>query len=120
MLKYYTVKPLDSIEFTIPLCFFLPTIEFTLLIIDECHHTHKEGVYNKIMGRYVAQKLKGERRLPQILGLTASPGTGGAKSIKGAVEHVLQVSFSLSGGLYMLFIPPNFHPELKKRTMSLI
>ena len=57
-------------------------------------------------GRYVAQKLKGERLLPQILGLTASPGTGGAKSIKGAVEHVLQVSFSLSGGLYMLFIQP--------------
>uniref|UniRef100_A0A8C7N6R7 RNA helicase n=1 Tax=Oncorhynchus kisutch TaxID=8019 RepID=A0A8C7N6R7_ONCKI len=81
--------------------------QFTLLIIDECHHTHKEGVYNKIMGRYVAQKLKGERRLPQILGLTAFPGTGGAKSIKGAVDHVLQVSFSLS-------------LSVKKKTMSLI
>lgn len=65
--------------------------DITLLIIDECHHTHKEGVYNKIMRFYLEKKLKGERKLPQILGLTASPGTGGARILKNAVEHVLQV-----------------------------
>lgn len=65
--------------------------DFTLLIIDECHHTHKEGVYNKIMMRYVNMKMKGQRNLPQILGLTASPGTGGAKTLEGAVDHVLEV-----------------------------
>lgn len=37
------------------------------------------------------KKLKGELPLPQILGLTASPGTGGAKILEMAVEHVLQV-----------------------------
>uniref|UniRef100_A0A674CXM7 RNA helicase n=1 Tax=Salmo trutta TaxID=8032 RepID=A0A674CXM7_SALTR len=86
--------------------------QFTLLIIDECHHTHKEGVYNKIMGRYVAQKLKGERRLPQILGLTASPGTGGAKSIKGAVEHVLQICANLDSVIVSSKV---YAPELKKK-----
>lgn len=65
--------------------------DFTLLIIDECHHTHKEGVYNKIMARYVKKRIEGVNGLPQILGLTASPGTGGARSLDGAIEHVLKV-----------------------------
>uniref|UniRef100_A0AAQ5ZBE6 RNA helicase n=1 Tax=Amphiprion ocellaris TaxID=80972 RepID=A0AAQ5ZBE6_AMPOC len=68
--------------------------DITLLIIDECHHTQKESVYNKVMRCYVEKKLKGERPLPQILGLTASPGTGGEKILDKAVEHVLQVGFS--------------------------
>lgn len=71
--------------------------DFTLLIIDECHHTHKEGVYNKIMARYVRKKIKGERGLPQILGLTASPGTGGARSLKAAIGHVLEVQPGVRG-----------------------
>lgn len=74
---------------------FLPT-DITLLIIDECHHTHKEAVYNKIMRRYVEKKLKGETPLPQILGLTASPGTGGARILAKAVDHVLEVRVYLS------------------------
>lgn len=65
--------------------------DITLLIIDECHHTNKESVYNQIMRCYVEKKLKGERPLPQILGLTASPGAGGARILQRAVEHVLQV-----------------------------
>lgn len=60
-------------------------------MIDECHHTHKDAVYNKIMLRYLQRKLRGEQGLPQVLGLTASPGTGGATSFEGAVEHILQV-----------------------------
>lgn len=65
--------------------------DITLLIIDECHNTNKEGVYNKIMRRYVEKKLKGDEKLPQILGLTASPGSAGAKMLDKAVGHVLQV-----------------------------
>lgn len=48
-------------------------------------------MYNKIMARYVEKKMKGVKDLPQILGLTASPGTGGARSLEGAIEHVLEV-----------------------------
>ncbi|KAM6957770.1 ATP-dependent RNA helicase DHX58 [Aplochiton taeniatus] len=73
--------------------------DFSLLIIDECHHTHKKGVYNKIMRRYLEKKLKGETRLPQVLGLTASPGTGGAKTLPKAVEHVLEICANLDSAI---------------------
>ncbi|NWU24471.1 DHX58 helicase, partial [Dyaphorophyia castanea] len=69
--------------------------DFSLLVIDECHHTHKDAVYNKIMLRYLQRKLSGEQDLPQVLGLTASPGTGGAVSFEGAVEHILQICANL-------------------------
>uniref|UniRef100_A0A8C1P267 RNA helicase n=1 Tax=Cyprinus carpio TaxID=7962 RepID=A0A8C1P267_CYPCA len=74
--------------------------QFTLMVIDECHHTKKGGVYNHIMIRYLSQKhknqlLKKQEKspvpLPQILGLTASPGVGGAMNQQMAEEHILQV-----------------------------
>ncbi|NXJ69696.1 DHX58 helicase, partial [Rostratula benghalensis] len=69
--------------------------DFSLLVIDECHHTHKEAVYNKIMLNYLQRKLSRQQDLPQILGLTASPGTGGATSFEGAVDHILQICANL-------------------------
>lgn len=81
--------------------FFSPHVDLTLIVIDECHHTQKGGVYNHIMMRYLKQKhrnirLKREQKepvpLPQILGLTASPGVGGATKIEKAEEHILRVN----------------------------
>ncbi|XP_053554957.1 ATP-dependent RNA helicase DHX58 [Bombina bombina] len=69
--------------------------DFSLLIIDECHHTHKDGVYNKLMECYLQKKLLNDRNLPQILGLTASPGTGKASVFEKAVEHILQICANL-------------------------
>ncbi|KAJ8364565.1 hypothetical protein SKAU_G00133960 [Synaphobranchus kaupii] len=75
--------------------------DFSLLIIDECHHTQKEGVYNKIMERYVEHKLDGKAGLPQVLGLTASPGTGGARTLEKAVTHVMQICANLDATAIM-------------------
>ncbi|XP_025927029.1 probable ATP-dependent RNA helicase DHX58 isoform X1 [Apteryx rowi] len=72
-----------------------PGTDFSLLVIDECHHTQKDAIYNKIMLNYLQHKLRGRQNLPQILGLTASPGTGGATSFEGAVEHILQICANL-------------------------
>nr|XP_045004255.1 interferon-induced helicase C domain-containing protein 1 isoform X2 [Jaculus jaculus] len=78
--------------------------DFSLIIIDECHHTHKEAVYNNIMRRYLKQKLKNNTfkkenkpviPLPQIIGLTASPGVGGAKNQAEAVKHILNICANL-------------------------
>uniref|UniRef100_A0A8C3CXC5 RNA helicase n=1 Tax=Cairina moschata TaxID=8855 RepID=A0A8C3CXC5_CAIMO len=75
--------------------------DFSLIIIDECHHTQKEGVYNNIMRRYIKEKMKNRKLAkenkplvpqPQILGLTASPGVGGANSNSKAEEHILKVN----------------------------
>lgn len=73
--------------------------DITLLIIDECHHTHKDSVYNKVMAFYVEKKLKREQPLPQILGLTASPGSGGAKILEKAVDHVLEICANLDSAI---------------------
>ncbi|XP_052581627.1 interferon-induced helicase C domain-containing protein 1 [Peromyscus californicus insignis] len=78
--------------------------DFSLIIIDECHHTNKEAVYNNIMRRYLKQKLKNNTLkkqnqpvipLPQILGLTASPGVGGAKKQVEAEKHILNICANL-------------------------
>ncbi|XP_010227100.1 PREDICTED: interferon-induced helicase C domain-containing protein 1 [Tinamus guttatus] len=78
--------------------------DFSLIIIDECHHTQKEGVYNNIMRRYLKEKMKNRKLAkenrplilqPQILGLTASPGVGGATSHAKAVEHILKICANL-------------------------
>uniref|UniRef100_A0A3Q3XKB4 RNA helicase n=1 Tax=Mola mola TaxID=94237 RepID=A0A3Q3XKB4_MOLML len=86
--------------------------DITLLIIDECHHTHKESVYNQVMRCYVEKKLKGEQPLPQVLGLTASPGTGGAKILETAVAHVLQICANLDSAIVST---KNYVPELKEK-----
>lgn len=81
------------------------SVDLTLIVIDECHHTQKGGVYNHIMMRYLKQKHKNSRLkkeqkqavpLPQILGLTASPGVGGATKMEKAEEHILRVNAILS------------------------
>ncbi|NXG51927.1 IFIH1 protein, partial [Psilopogon haemacephalus] len=78
--------------------------DFSLIIIDECHHTQKEGVYNNIMRRYLKEKMKNKKLAkenkplipqPQILGLTASPGVGGATSLSKAEEHILKICANL-------------------------
>ncbi|XP_037379324.1 interferon-induced helicase C domain-containing protein 1 [Talpa occidentalis] len=78
--------------------------DFSLIIIDECHHTNKEAVYNNIMRRYLEQKLRNNTLekagkpvipLPQILGLTASPGVGEAKKQAKAEEHILKICANL-------------------------
>ena len=55
-------------------------VEFSdlgLMVLDECHHTHKSAQYAKIMEKYLEEKQKsGVRCLPQVVGLTASPGAG--------------------------------------------
>lgn len=76
---------------SLPLC---SPPAFSLLVVDECHHTHKDTVYNIILSRYLQHKLQRTRPLPQVLGLTASPGTGGASTLDGAIDHILQVSLA--------------------------
>lgn len=101
--------------------------DLTLIIIDECHHTQKGGVYNHIMMRYLKQKhrnrrLKKEQKqpvtLPQILGLTASPGVGGATKMEKAEEHILRICANLDASKIMTQSLGAFKKEPRKIVVS--
>ncbi|KAK5861215.1 hypothetical protein PBY51_022629 [Eleginops maclovinus] len=97
--------------------------DLTLIVIDECHHTQKGGVYNHIMMRYLKQKhknllLKKEQKktkpLPQILGLTASPGVGGATKMEKAEDHILRICANLDAYKIMTTDLGQFKREPRK------
>ncbi|XP_033965510.1 interferon-induced helicase C domain-containing protein 1 [Pseudochaenichthys georgianus] len=97
--------------------------DLTLIVIDECHHTQKGGVYNHIMMRYLKQKhknirLKKEQKktlpLPQILGLTASPGVGGATKMEKAEDHILRICANLDASKIMTTDLGKFKREPRK------
>ena len=50
--------------------------EISLIVIDECHHTRKSAAYARVMECYLKEKQSGQGELPQVVGLTASPGAG--------------------------------------------
>lgn len=67
----------------------------TLLIIDECHNTKKNSPYAMIMEEYIKMKMTegAEKPLPQVIGLTASPGAGENPQgeVHKALEHLLNL-----------------------------
>lgn len=84
--------------------------DITLLVVDECHHTHKGGVYQQIMAHYLSHKIDNLKKrkagrdvtpLPQILGLTASLGVGGASKKEKAQEHILRICANLDAAVLM-------------------
>ncbi|KAG7269109.1 hypothetical protein CRUP_008410 [Coryphaenoides rupestris] len=100
--------------------------DVTLMVIDECHHTQKGEVYNNIMMRYLKQKHinaqsqkqgKEPMSIPQILGLTASPGVGGATKSAKAVEHILRICANLDACKIMTSSGENTK-ELYKRVAT--
>ncbi|CAN9497800.1 unnamed protein product [Ophioblennius macclurei] len=100
--------------------------DLTLIVIDECHHTQKGEVYNHIMMRYLKQKhknkkLKKEQKeplpLPQILGLTASPGVGGAKKMEKAMDHILSICANLDASQIMTRSLGEYKKEQRKKTV---
>ncbi|KAM5308264.1 ATP-dependent RNA helicase DHX58 isoform 1-T2 [Glossophaga mutica] len=87
---------------------------FSLIVVDECHHTHKGTVYNSILNRYLEHKFWRTQPLPQVLGLTASPGTGRATKLDGAIDHILQLCANLD--TWRIMSPRNYLPQLQEHT----
>ncbi|XP_077331374.1 antiviral innate immune response receptor RIG-I-like [Lithobates pipiens] len=69
---------------------------FTLMIFDECHNTIGNHPYNVLMFKYLDQKLDSPgQKLPQIIGLTASVGTGKSRCAADAVQYISKLCSSL-------------------------
>ncbi|XP_013399861.1 probable ATP-dependent RNA helicase DHX58 [Lingula anatina] len=72
--------------------------DFDLMIMDECHHTDLDHPYNMIMRLYMTEKKNREQRgestecLPQIIGLSASLGTGKGNN---PLQHYYRVCANL-------------------------
>ena len=68
--------------------------DLSLIVADECHHAGRPSNYSDIMEFYIRSKLAqpASTLLPQVVGLTASPGAGRGKSnIVTVMEHQLSL-----------------------------
>ena len=53
--------------------------QFTLIIADECHHAGRPSNYTDMMEFYIRGRIDSIPNLPQVVGMTASPGAGRGK-----------------------------------------
>lgn len=62
----------------------------SLLVIDECHNTRKKSDYARIMEIYLRAKMS-NGKVPQVMGLTATPGAGEASrpTIASVLDHLV-------------------------------
>ena len=65
-----------------------------LMVLDECHHTRKSAPYAKMMEKYLEEKPEsGTNGLPQVVGLTASPGAGENPNLEmdKTIDHLISL-----------------------------
>ena len=78
--------------------------DFSLIIMDECHHTIKAHAYAEVMGCLLEQRNENpDLHLPQVIGMTASPGAGDNPTLitKKTLDHLLTLAALLdaTGGI---------------------
>ena len=72
--------------------------DFSLIVADECHHAGRPSNYVDIMEFYIRLKHStvDHAPLPQVVGMTASPGAGrGKASLDKVVEHQVSLCANL-------------------------
>ena len=65
----------------------------SLIVIDECHHTKKSSPQANVMLRYLERKAADSSKVPQVIGLTASPGAGDNPHLdeKITIDHLINL-----------------------------
>jgi len=65
-----------------------------LMVLDECHHARKNAPHARMMEKYLEEKKEsGARNLPQVVGLTASPGAGENPTLEmdKTIDHLISL-----------------------------
>ena len=79
--------------------------DFSMIVADECHHAGRSSNYSDVMEFYIRLKLStscDQIHLPQVIGMTASPGAGkGRASLPTVMDHHVSLCANLdaTGGL---------------------
>ena len=94
--------------------------DFSLIVADECHHAGHPSNYSDIMEFYIRFKLtelvsaEPSLSLPQVVGLTASPGAGRGKSnISTVIEHHISLCATMDATAGIVTVERNV-TELEK------
>ena len=94
--------------------------DFSLIVADECHHAGRPSNYSDIMEFYIKFKLtepvsaEPSLSLPQVVGLTASPGAGRGKSnISTVIEHHISLCATMDATAGIVTVERNV-TELEK------
>nr|KAG5689285.1 hypothetical protein BaRGS_033077 [Batillaria attramentaria] len=72
--------------------------DFSLLVLDECHHAMGGHSYKVLLDLYMDAKFSqgtSTASLPQIVGLTASPGVGRGGTLDIAMDHLKQLCYNM-------------------------
>ncbi|KAE9551821.1 hypothetical protein FO519_004953 [Halicephalobus sp. NKZ332] len=90
--------------------------DFTLMIFDECHHCTSNHPYNVIMENIQKSDIK-----PQVVGLTASVGTGKARGIRSFdCEAIMEHIFGLCARMNATTVTSIRDPENLKELRSIV
>ena len=83
--------------------------DFSLIVADECHHAGRPSNYSDIMEFYIRLKLAGKSaQLPQVLGMTASPGAGrGKASMISTLDHQISLCATLDATTGIIAVGTN-------------
>ena len=86
--------------------------DFSLIIADECHHAGRPSNYTDVMEFYIRLKHQDpSAQLPQVIGMTASPGAGKAKnpSLETAKKHQTELCATLDATGGIIVVQKNIH-----------
>lgn len=88
--------------------------DISMIVLDECHKTQRGHPYYTLMKYYLDQKNRKEgvdTRVPQVVGMTASFGTGRSNSPSDALNYIYETCASLDAKIIQ---PVTFDEDLQK------
>ena len=92
--------------------------DISLIVFDECHRCKGQSPYASVMFVYLKKKLRqGATWLPQIVGLTASPGAGDSRKpdLNKTIEHLEKMGALMDSDAGYITVKENIE-ELHKYT----